>query len=104
MIGADPWGGQITLSSLGSSGTWRHRPNLLMMTAVWRGPDKSTNSQHDPKGADMEFEENLFVTIVLILLLLVGVGICNLMGLGLLWMRNRGREMKRKRFYAGRVL
>jgi len=52
----------------------------------------------------MDFEENLFVTIILIVLFLVGVGICNLVGLGIMWMRNRGREMKRKRFYAGRVL
>jgi hypothetical protein len=52
----------------------------------------------------MDFEENLFVTIILIVLFLVGVGICNLVGLAFLWMRNRGREMKRKRFYAGRVL
>ena len=52
----------------------------------------------------MDFEENLFITIILIVLFLVGVGICNLVGLGILWMLNRGREMKRKRFYAGRVL
>jgi len=52
----------------------------------------------------MEFEENFFIAIVLILFFLVGIGICNLFGLGIMWMRNRGREMKRKRFYAGRIL
>lgn len=51
----------------------------------------------------MDFEENLFVTIALILFFIVGVGICNLVGLGVLWVRNRNREMKRKRLYAGRI-
>ncbi|MFZ4440574.1 MAG: hypothetical protein ACOYOS_19320 [Syntrophales bacterium] len=51
----------------------------------------------------MEFEENLLVTIILIILLLAGVGICNLIGLGLLWTRNR--MARRKRLYGiGRVL
>jgi hypothetical protein len=43
----------------------------------------------------MEFEENLFVTIVLILLLLVGVGICNFIGLGVMWLRDRRPGKKR---------
>jgi hypothetical protein len=43
----------------------------------------------------MEFEENLFVTIVLILLLLVGVGICNFIGLGVMWLHNRRSGKKR---------
>ena len=51
----------------------------------------------------MDFEENLFVTIVLVVLFLVGVGICNLVGLGIMWIRNR--MVKRKRLYGiGRVL
>ena len=51
----------------------------------------------------MDFEENLFVTIVLVVLFLAGVGICNLVGLGIMWMRNR--IVRRKRLYGiGRVL
>jgi hypothetical protein len=51
----------------------------------------------------MDFEENLFVTIILIALFLVGVGICNLAGLGLMWIR--GWIVRRKRLYGiGRVL
>lgn len=45
----------------------------------------------------MDFEENLFVSIVLVVLLLAGVGICNLVGLGILWMRNQ--IVRRKRLY-----
>jgi hypothetical protein len=54
----------------------------------------------------MEFEENLFVTIVLILFFLIGVGICYLIGLALLWIRDRCRDLKRrKRLFAavGRI-
>jgi len=51
----------------------------------------------------MDFEENLFVTIVLVVLFLAGVGICNLVGLGIMWMRDR--TVRRKRLYGiGRVL
>ena len=55
----------------------------------------------------MEFEENLFVTIVLVWFFLVGVGICYLIGLALLWIRDRCRGLKRrKRLLAvvGRIL
>jgi hypothetical protein len=68
--------------------------------------NESACRQH-PKGADMEFEENLFVTIVLVLFFLVGVGICYLIGLVLLWIRDRCRGLKRrKRLLAvvGRIL
>ena len=51
----------------------------------------------------MDFEENLFVTIVLVVLFLAGVGICNLVGLGIMWMRDR--TVRRNRLYGiGRVL
>jgi hypothetical protein len=51
----------------------------------------------------MDFEENLFVTIVLVVLFLAGVGICNLVGLGIMWMRDR--TVRQKRLYGiGRVL
>ena len=43
----------------------------------------------------MEFEENLFVTIVLIVFFLIGVGICNFIGLGVMWLRDRRHGKKR---------
>jgi len=55
----------------------------------------------------MEFEENLFVTIVLVWFFGVGVGICYLIGLALLWIRDRCRDLKRRKrllTVVGRIL
>ena len=61
---------------------------------------KETACRQHPKGEDMEFEENLFVTIVMIVLFAAGVGICHGIGLGLMWLR--GRRSGKKRMYAVR--
>ena len=59
-----------------------------------------TACRQHPKGADMEFEENLFVTILLVVLFVAGVGICHGIGLGLMWLRDR--RSGKKRMYAVR--
>ena len=48
----------------------------------------------------MDFEENLFVTIMLVVLFMAGVGICHGIGLGLMWLRDR--RSGKKRMYAVR--
>jgi hypothetical protein len=63
-------------------------------------PDKPTNNRYHPKGADMDFEENLFVTILMVVLFVAGVGICHGIGLGSMWLRDR--RSGKKRIYAVR--